>query len=236
MISIIIPTLNEEKYLPLLLTSIKKQRFSDYEIIIADAVSRDGTLDIAKRSNLNIVLGGLPARGKNNGAKNAKGDILLFLDADIVLPENFFGRTLGEFKTRNLDIGSFGLLPIKENKLYHFLFQYFYNLPIIMLEKILPHAAAGIMIKKEIFEKAKGFDEEIKIAEDHDLVRRGIKFGRYGILKSAKIFVSDRRFRQDGWLGTSLKYVFCEFHMIFLGPVKSDIFKYKFGHYKNGHG
>ena len=55
MISIIIPTLNEEKYLPLLLASIKEQSFDaaqdkDYEIIIADAGSKDKTLKIASNT------------------------------------------------------------------------------------------------------------------------------------------------------------------------------------------
>ena len=49
MISIIIPTLNEERYLPNLLESIKYQEYEDSEIIIADKNSKDGTKDIAKR-------------------------------------------------------------------------------------------------------------------------------------------------------------------------------------------
>ena len=58
MISIIIPTLNEEKYLPLLLSSIKKQNFNDYEIIIADAGSDDKTLEIVKNYNCKIKIDG----------------------------------------------------------------------------------------------------------------------------------------------------------------------------------
>ena len=235
MISIIIPTLNEEEYLPLLLTSIKKQDFSDYEIIIADADSKDGTLGVAKANKLKVVPGGLPAKGKNNGARKAKGDILLFLDADVVLPDNFFAKTLTELKKRNLDMGGFGLLPVKKNRLHRFLFRYFYNLPIMAMEKALPHAAAGIIIKKKIFEKINGFDERVAIAEDHDLVRRARRFGKYGIFKSTTIFASERRFERDGWAKTFFKYVFCEFHMVLRGPVKSDILKYKFGHYRDGH-
>ena len=91
MLSIIIPTLNEEHYLPLLLESIKRQDFDShgYEIIIADADSRDKTLKIAQNYNCKVIDGGLPAKGKNKGAKVARGDLLLFLDADTVLPENF---------------------------------------------------------------------------------------------------------------------------------------------------
>ena len=89
MLSIIIPTLNEEKYLPLLLKSIKEQNVKDYEIIISDAQSTDKTLDIAKKNNCKIVLGGLPGKARNEGAKVAKGNLLLFLDADVLLGPNF---------------------------------------------------------------------------------------------------------------------------------------------------
>ena len=82
MLSIIIPALNEENYLPLLLESIKKQDFKDYEIIVADAGPKDKTVQIAKNYGCKIAPGGLPAKGRNQGAKIAQGDLLLFITAD----------------------------------------------------------------------------------------------------------------------------------------------------------
>ncbi len=231
MLSIIIPTLNEEKYLPLLLESIKKQDFKDYEIIIADAGSKDKTLEIARKYNCRIVRGGLPAKGRNQGANVAKGDLFLFLDADVVLPKKIFGKVLKEFKNRKLKIATFFLMPFEKKKIHKFFFTFFYDIPIFLMERILPHAAMGILIKKFFFKRLNGFNERIKLAEDHDLARRGNKLGKYGILKSSKIYVSDRRFKKEGWLKTYSKYLLCEGHMILIGPVKSDIFKYKFNHY-----
>ena len=228
-LSIIIPTFNEEKYLPLLLESIKRQKFSDYEIIIADAGSKDKTKEIAREYNCKIISGGLPAKGRNNGARASQGNLLLFLDADVVLPQSFFEKSLNEFEKRKLKIASFFLMPQEKNKLARFFFKLFYNLPILVMEKILAHAAMGILIDKGVFKKIQGFDESIKLAEDHDLARRAKKIGKYGILKSSKIFVSIRRFKKDGWLKTYLKFFLCELHMIFIGPVRSDIFKYKLG-------
>ena len=90
MLSIIIPTLNEEKYLPLLLESIKKQKdFFDYEIIVADAGSKDKTLEIAKNYGCITVGGGLPSKARNEGAKITNGNTLLFLDADVILTNDF---------------------------------------------------------------------------------------------------------------------------------------------------
>ena len=234
MLSIIIPTLNEEKYLPLLLDSIKKQEFNDYEIIISDAGSKDKTLDITRNHNCRIVSGGLPSLGKNRGGESAKGDILLFLDADTVLPEGFLNNFLAEFKKRNLDLGSFRLLPLEKNLFFYLILNLFYNIPIIVLEKIIPHSATGIVVKKQVFSILNGFDETIKLAEDHDLSRRAKKKGfKCGILRSTKVFTSDRRFKKDGWLKICFSYFFCELHMIFLGPVKSDLFKYRFDHYSD---
>ena len=111
-LSIIIPTLEEEKYLPLLLDSIKKQNLKrDYEIIISDAGSKDRTIEIAESQGCKIVKGGLPAKGRNEGAKIAQGELFLFLDADTMLPENSLEKFIFEFKKRNLDIAGFLLQP-----------------------------------------------------------------------------------------------------------------------------
>jgi glycosyltransferase involved in cell wall biosynthesis len=234
MLSIIIPALNEEEYLALLLESIKKQGFSDYEIILADAGSKDKTLEIAKKYNCRIIAGGLPAKGRNEGAKVAKGELLFFLDADSVLPEHSLAKASAEFKDRALDIASFCLVPLPKSKISSFLLNIFYNQPIVLLESALPHAAMGIMIKKEIFKEVDGFDEDVKLAEDHYLARRAQKIAgaKFGIIKSTELFISDRRFKTDGWFTTGIKFFLCELHLIFIGPVKSDIFNYKFNHYK----
>ena len=234
MLSIIIPTLNEEKYLPLLLKNIKKQLSGfSYEIIVADADSIDKTKEIAKNYNCKIVKGGLPAQGKNQGAKYALGDLLFFLDADVFLPNGFFEKILREFYKKKFDIASFCLLPDSENKFLPVVFNTFYNIPILLTEKILPHAATGILVKKALFLKLNGFDENITLAEDHDLSRRAKKIGNCGIIKSGKIFISLRRFEKDGWVKTGLKYFLCEMHMIFIGPVKTDIFSYKYNYFSN---
>jgi len=236
MLSIIIPTLNEENYLPLLLESIKKQCFFDYEIIVADGGSKDKTIEIAQKHGCRIAPGGLPAKGRNNGAKIAKGNLLFFCDADVILPDNFFNNALTEFKERKLDLTSFCLMPVPYSKKAVFLLNIFYNYWIILLEKFLARASIVILIKEELFNKIGGFDESIKLGEDHYLAKcaQKIKGVKWGILRSTKIFVSDRRFRSDGWLKVWSKYFLCEVQTFFNGPVRTDIFKYKFDdQYKN---
>ncbi|MBZ9569828.1 glycosyltransferase [Patescibacteria group bacterium] len=233
MLSIIIPTLNEEKYLPLLLDSIKKQDFDgEYEIIIADAKSKDKTIEIAKSSGCKVVKGGLPAIGRNEGAKAAVGDLLLFLDADVTLPKGFIEKALKEFKERNLDVATFCLEPKTKRRAKKFLFNFFYNWPILVFEKLLAHGSQAILTKKDIFQKLGGFDEEIKFSEDHSFVRKSKKIGNFGILRSVKVLSSLRRFEKDGWILTYLKYIFAEIHMIIFGDIKKEIFNYRFGHYE----
>jgi glycosyltransferase involved in cell wall biosynthesis len=233
MLSIIIPTLNEEDYLGATLESIKQQNLSDYEIIIADAVSKDATVDIAKKYGCIVIEGGLPARGRNNGAKASKGELLFFLDADTVLPEGFFEKSLQEFKERNLDMAAFQLF-FKDQENAPFLLDKMYNNMVMMLENIIPLAIMGVFIKRPLFEKLGGYNEDIKISEDGDFGRRALKMkAKYGVITSTYIFISDRRFVKDGWFKTMAKYFLSQMHTTFIGPVKSDIFKYKFDHYKD---
>ena len=103
---------------------------------------------------------------------------------------------------------------------------------IVTLESILPHAAMGILVDSELFKRLNGFDESITLAEDHDFARRAAKFAKFGIIKSTDIFISTRRFKKDSWLITGTKFFLCQLHMIFIGPVRSNIFNYKFNHYK----
>ena len=232
MLSIIIPTLNEESFLPKLLRSIKRQGVNDYEIIVADAGSIDRTREIAQRFGAKVIKGGLPAKGRNEGAKIAEGELLLFLDADVILPKKFFKKAISEYNKRKLDVASIPLDPQTSRKIIKFFFDRFYNYPIKKLERFLPYGAMAYLIKKELHQKIKGFDEKIKLAEDHDYVRRAAKLGKYGVLKNVKISISLRRFYKDGWFKVLLKYMSAELHYHFLGPIKSDIFNYKFGHYK----
>ncbi len=229
--SIIIVTLNEEKNLPKLLSSIKHQKYKNYEIIVSDAGSKDKTVRIAKKFRCRIAKGGLPARGRNNGAKVAKGRYLIFFDSDILIPTGFLENILRQVKEENIDIASVSQIPVTKNKT-EVLFHKFYNFWQKAMERIDPYASgACIIIKKSIFRKVGGFDETIKLAEDHALARKARKSGaKYRVLNE-KIFISTRRMKKDGSAVIAVKFVLAAVHRMFLGEIRTDIFKYKFGHY-----
>lgn len=231
-ISIIIPAFNEGHYLPKLLKSIQKQSILPKEITVADAFSVDNTKEIAKAFNCKLVTGGLPAKSRNNGAKKATQPILLFLDADVVLPPHFLEKTFKEMTERKLDIASCFVTPKSNLKIDKFLHQ-FVNQYMGLTQKFYPHIPGlCIFVKKEIHIKIQGFDENLVLAEDHDYVKRAKNIGKFGYLKSFKIPVSVRRLTKDGRIKIALKYIAIELHLIFIGKIRNNIFNYKFGHFR----
>lgn len=233
MLSIIIPTKNEEKLLPLLLDSIQRQSLRvDYEIIVADAGSSDRTREIAARFGCKIIEGGLPSEGRNKGAAAARGDLLLFLDADVVIKWNL-SDALDEFEEqRGLDVASCRMELDTKTKMINTLVDIGYNIPICVLEDIVANGADFMLSRRWVHERIGGFDEEVRISEDHDYLRRGSKVGKFGILRSVIARTSPRRYEQDGWLRVCAKFALCGLQMAFLGPVKSDIFAYRFDPYR----
>lgn len=206
-LSIIIPTYNEEEYLPVLLESIKQQDFSDYEIIVADADSKDNTVKIAEEYGCIVVEGGMPAVGRNNGAKVAKGDYLLFLDSDLKLTEDYLAKVIYEFKMERLGIAITQMKPLSkktEDKLLHDLA----NLFMISVEKIKPHGAGcyGIIAKRELHERCGGFNEELTFGEDTEYIERLAKKERFKVLRNAKIGVSTRRLEEEGLATLAKQY------------------------------
>ena len=231
MLSIIIPTLNEEKYLPKLLEGIKGQSFKNYEIIVADFKSKDKTREIAKRYKCKIVDGGNPSVGRNNGAKIAKGNILLFIDADCIINKSFLQKALNEIKNKNIDVAGCYSGPSSKKIFDNITFAIF-NFWIYITQFFYPNAAFGIFCKKELHQKIKCFDENIKLSEDMDYVKRAGRHGKFRILKSVKTYASVRRFDEEGRLKLIIKLLLAGLHRIILGEIKTDIFKYRFKHTK----
>ena len=197
--SIIIPTYNEEEYLPVLLESIKEQDFDDYEVIVADANSTDRTREIAEEYGCTVVEGGLPAVGRNNGAKVAKGEVLLFLDSDLKLTEDYLRDVIYEFRMEHLGIAITQMKPLSD-KVQDKIFHEFANYFMIGVEKIKPHGAGcyGIIAKKELHDKCGGFDESLTFGEDTDYIERLAKEEPFRVLRNAKIGVSTRRLEEEG--------------------------------------
>jgi glycosyltransferase involved in cell wall biosynthesis len=228
MLSIVIISKNEEQCLPRLLDSIKRQGIDEnkYEIILSDANSTDKTREIAQSFGCRIVDGGLPSKGRNNGARAAKGDLLLFLDSDVVLPKNFLRYNLNEFLQRKLVSGTTIYRPMSRKMVDKF-FYATYNFLALITQLFSPHAGGFcIFIKKETFDDIGGFNENILFAEDMDLVKRSGKTGNFRILSGPPILCDVRRMEKEGRAHFAIKYVYAELRRMVLGDRDGAPFNY----------
>ncbi len=160
-VSIIIPAKNEEKRLPGTLESIKKTGV-DAETIIVDAGSKDKTVEIAKRYGC-IVIGETgkksPANAKNIGISHAKGDIIVLLNSDQILDENFF---------REIEKINYGwdALYTKETAFEDTLIEKLFALRCCRTGYTrFPH-----VLKRYVLEKVK-FDPNLALGEENDWVK-----------------------------------------------------------------
>ena len=200
-LSIIIPSYNEEENLPGLLESIHSQDFKDYEVIVADANSTDKTYQVAKYYGCIVVEGGLPAVGRNNGAKVAKGDLLLFLDADLKLSKDYLKDAVEEFNREGLGIAISQMIPDSDKFSYKALHD-FANTFMKSVENIKPHGAGcyGILTRKVLHDRVNGFDESLDYGEDTDYIERIGAISEFKVLRKPKVIVSTRRLEEDGLL------------------------------------
>ena len=88
-VSVIIPAYNEEKVIQYCLESLKNQTFKDLEVIVIDDGSTDKTKELIERAKLLTQNHKGPGEARNFGAKQAKGEILVFVDADMTFDRDF---------------------------------------------------------------------------------------------------------------------------------------------------
>lgn len=231
MLTIVIPTKNEETNLPRLLASIREQTLQPREIIVADAGSTDRTRAIAEEFGARVVEGGLPGPGRNRGAASATTDLILFLDADVeLIDKTFLEKSVGELLERKLDLATCDVLPISKAWVDRALHKA-YNVYARAWGDRFPHAPGFCMlVRRKTHEAIGGFDETIVFCEDHDYARRASKTGSFGFLCSTKIPVSIRRLDRDGRVKIAVKYTLAEIHLATLGPIRDNRFNYNFGY------
>jgi cellulose synthase/poly-beta-1,6-N-acetylglucosamine synthase-like glycosyltransferase len=200
-ISIIIPTLNEEKLITLTLRNARKV-VPEAEIIVVDGGSRDNTVKIARKYTKVYVRHGSVGFARNTGAKMSKGDILVFLDADTTITRQFIDEALKALSDPNV-VGVGGLImPHNVNQFEGIVF-YFLNLLIMISFVIRRPNLAGTCVayKRKPFLEVGGFDTNMVASEDFDLCKRISKKGKVAFLKHVIVRTSRRRLKNLGLLG-----------------------------------
>jgi len=213
MITVIIPTLNEEKYIGKLLNCLTKQTFKDFEVIVVDGFSDDNTLkEVNKFNDLNLRVINSDKRNvsyqRNLGVSKAKFDRLLFLDADVVFEKDFLSKIKSSF-------GTVRMRPI-DGKVYDKIFFGTINFLFFMLQSFKPYAIGSCIISnKQLHEKVNGFDNNITFCEDFDYVRRCSKFSRFNFDRHNELLVSIRRFEEKGTKKTMKLWMRSFFYNLF---------------------
>ena len=212
MISIIIPTLNEEKILEKTLKSLRELNSIPSEIIVSDGRSKDRTTEIAERYADRVMIYEGEKRqtigmGRNLGASVAKGDFLVFLDADMYIPDinKFFTKVLNMFEFNENLVGMTVYLKVfpEMANLGDIIVPWFFNRIVFVYNNILHHGASSgefQMIRTEAFRKLKGFDERLVAAEDFDMFARLSKNGLTRSEPTLTVFHTSRRAHKVGWL------------------------------------
>ncbi len=186
-ISIILPVFNEALHIEACLKTLLEIDYpkTKYEIITVDNGSTDESLDIAQRyADLALVLKGVNVGAvRNFGVQHAKGDFIAFLDSDCLVPQNWLEHGINKLKnTPDSILG--GNLYLRKNPAWIEKYWLLDNPNTEPLQKDL--LGSCILIEKQDFIKASGFDENITSGEDSEL---SIK-----LRNSGKKIIIDRAF------------------------------------------
>lgn len=235
--SIIIPTLNEEKFIPKLLDDLSKQTIKDFEVIISDGYSKDKTKEVVGefKKGLNVKfyqtkLKNVAAQ-RNYGATKSLQNYLIFLDADTRINSTFLKKVKKTIlKKKGLAFIPY-FLPDKEYKQYKSLFD-LSNILVEFSQNLPKRFSLGgnMIIERNFFNIVGGFNEELFMAEDHELIQRISQWGvEVKFIREAKTYFSLRRMKKEGQIKFFYKYFVSTARRIFSGEIKDKIYDYQMG-------
>ncbi|MCK4589819.1 MAG: glycosyltransferase [Nanoarchaeota archaeon] len=193
--SIIIPARNEAGYLARTLKSIENQDYPDYETIVVANGCEDNTVEIASKyadKVFSLKEAGV-SKARNYGARKAKGEVLVFLDADTELSID----TLKEMEKRSGSGFGVGTVKVKPSpaKLRYKLMMGLKNL--VNYSGIYLWSAGIIYCRQSEF---LGFDEKLHVKETSFFIHKMKKKGGFQFLKSSFVRTSMRRYEKWGTL------------------------------------
>ena len=203
MVSVIIPTFNEAATLESFLRNLLNQP-GDFEIIVADGGSSDETLKVLSRfPEVRLMRsGGGRARQMNEGARNARGKILLFLHADTALPAEALRKIEKSLADPSVAAGSFSLKFDQPGGFFKVLSGFSrINHP------FFTYGDQGLFLRASTFRRIEGF-KEIPVMEDVEIQGRLRKIGKF-IKLAPPVVTSARRYLQNGpfrqhWITTGV--------------------------------
>ncbi|MDE1768825.1 MAG: glycosyltransferase [Candidatus Micrarchaeota archaeon] len=224
--SVIIPALNEQKYIKYPIDGLKKQTFRDFETIVVDGGSEDRTRSIArKHAKVTVALRKGVAAGRNKGAVVSRGKILVFIDADTKPSRALLATYADAFKDKRVVAATGPIYPLEKTSRRIRLGYGFVSVPFVKLSILLGRPSivgSNFAVRTESFIKAGGFDPKLITYEDWDLSMRLKKFGKIVYLDDAVVHTSARRIVAWGVWGYLLYYVINMFMYTFLKRARKN--------------
>lgn len=240
-VSVVIPTLNEERYLPQLLSSLLHLE-TPLEIIVVDGGSSDGTRTVVEMhaaecdsdTTLTFIESGQAKISiqRNISATRATHEVILFCDADVIAPNaKMFSDLVTDFLHHQYVVAGVRFVPDSKSFVVRSLFTIFYTLQrLLLLFGKVYLAGAFMLTTREAHQAIGGFDENLRVSEDVDYSHRASNHGK-ACLYSTKIQVSARRFKKYGysWIFKNPRAMLA---LLFKGKITTgDEAYYPFGEY-----
>lgn len=213
--SVIIPALNEEKFLPTLLDSLVSQTKKNFEVIVVDGKSKDQTVKVArsfrtKLPRLKVIISpksSVPYQ-RNLGAKYAKGEWLVFADADGKFLPYFFDSSKAFIDTEKPSVFFPWFMPdslVSGDALFTLLSNIVLEMSIVVKRQTAPGPIT--IVSRKAYDAVLGYSEDHAIFEDFDFGLRLYKAGFHMLILRETLFVySLRRYRNEGKLKVMQQY------------------------------
>ncbi|PIT84649.1 glycosyl transferase [Candidatus Micrarchaeota archaeon CG10_big_fil_rev_8_21_14_0_10_45_29] len=208
-VSVIIPTLNEQKLIESTLKSIRAQQFDGkIELIVADGGSEDNTVKIAKkycdkvvRETTNTI-----AAGRQAGSEAATGEVFLYTDADTDVDKYWVKNLSAAFEDKKVSAAYGWIVPYDAKPMERIFLEYGALLAgkFLNLVRIDYVAGSNMALRNKAFWKIGGFNVNLVTGEDTDVIKRARKAGKVVFVPKAEIKYSLRRIRDWGYP----KYIF----------------------------
>jgi len=226
-VSVVIPAYNEETYLLSCLESIKRQDYpAEYEVIVVDNASTDGTAKIARDWGANVVYESRrsPACARQKGAELAKGKIIAFIDADTRAPTHWLSTIVWRFLCEPETVvvsgpyayGDTGRVP----RIVSYAGSFINIITDHLFRKVLRKGGAlwgcNFAVRWSAFWKVGGFDTSIRFyGEEYELSLRLRKAGRAAILPRLFVITSARRLKRIGVVNQYWNWIVNYFTVLF---------------------
>ena len=193
MVSVVIPTYNEANHIAQTIHKIRASGRRDVEIIVVDGGSTDATISVVRNAGVHALISNRKGRAvqMNKGAAVATGEVLYFLHADTVPPAGFVPQILDAHQKGA--VGGCFRLSFDYDHWFLKAHAWFSRFNV----NAIRFGDQSLFVSKKVFHECGGFREDLLVMEDHEIVQRLSKCGKFEVMNDT-IVTSARKFLDNG--------------------------------------